>query len=212
MEQFETLKIEREGDVDWLTLNRPERLNAFNHLMVAELQRYFDAMKARPDRRIIVLRGAGRAFCAGADLKDFLDPVVSEGGIDYEVQRQIEIIEDEGLVERADDLGARALARLHDLMDRHRLVGDARGRGLLMGVELVKDRQSKVPARDFGVEVSRRCLELGASLNIGRRSMGNIFRIAPPLTVTRDQIDTAVSIFDQALTECAEQMAQVSSR
>jgi enoyl-CoA hydratase len=89
MEQFDTLKLDREGDVDWLTLNRPERLNAFNHLMVGELQRYFDAMKARPDRRIIVLRGAGRAFCAGADLKDFLDPVVSEGGIDYEVQRTV---------------------------------------------------------------------------------------------------------------------------
>ena len=50
--------------------------------------------------------------------------------------------------------------------------------------------------------VSERCLELGANLNIGRKSHASVFRIAPPLTVTRDQIDTAVSILDQALTEC----------
>jgi 2,2-dialkylglycine decarboxylase (pyruvate) len=66
----------------------------------------------------------------------------------------------------------------------------------------VEDRESKTPARELGLDVSRRCLELGASLNIGRRSVANIFRIAPPLTVSREQIDTAVSILDQALTEC----------
>ena len=89
------------------------------------------------------------------------------------------------------------------LKQRHEPIGDVRGRGLLLGVELVEDRQSKAPAHEFGVKVSRRCLELGANLNIGRRSIANIFRIAPPLTVTRDQIDTAVAIFDEALTECA---------
>ena len=52
-------------------------------------------------------------------------------------------------------------------------------------------------------EEIRRCLELGASLNIGRHSMANVFRIAPPLTVSREQIDTAFAILDQALTECA---------
>ena len=73
----------------------------------------------------------------------------------------------------------------------------------LLGVELVTDRHSKTPARDTGAAVSRRCLELGACLNIGRRATSNMFRIAPPLIVTRDQIDRAVSIFDQALGECA---------
>jgi 4-aminobutyrate aminotransferase-like enzyme len=89
------------------------------------------------------------------------------------------------------------------LQQRHEPIGDVRGRGLLLGVELVEDRQSKAPARELGLAVSRRCLELGASLNIGRRSVANIFRIAPPMTVTREQIDTAVSILDQALSECA---------
>lgn len=115
----------------------------------------------------------------------------------------VEIIVRDNLSERARQLGAYMKEQLLALKQRHERIGDVRGRGLLLGVELVKDRQSKVPAREVGVEVSRRCLELGASLNVGRHSMANIFRIAPPLTVTRDQIDTAVSIFDQALTECA---------
>ena len=91
--------------------------------------------------------------------------------------------------------------QLLELKKHHEPIGDVRGRGLLLGIELVKDRQSKQPARELGANVSKRCLELGASLNIGRHSMANIFRIAPPLTVTREQIDTALTILDQALTE-----------
>jgi 2,2-dialkylglycine decarboxylase (pyruvate) len=77
-----------------------------------------------------------------------------------------------------------------------------RGRGLLLGVELVTDRQTKTPAMDAGAAIGKRCLELGACLNIGRRS-GGLFRIAPPLTVTRDEIDRAITIFDQALQDYA---------
>jgi 2,2-dialkylglycine decarboxylase (pyruvate) len=97
--------------------------------------------------------------------------------------------------------------QLLTLKQKHEAIGDVRGRGLLLGVELVEDRESKVPAREFGLAVSRRCLKLGACLNIGRHSMANIFRIAPPLTVTREQIDIAVSILDQALTECAANLS-----
>jgi len=116
----------------------------------------------------------------------------------------IEIIVRDSLWERARELGDYLKEQLLALKQRHEPIGDVRGRGLLLGVELVTDRQSKSPARELGFEVSKRCMELGASLNIGRHSMANIFRIAPPLTVTRAQIDTAVAIFDQALTECAE--------
>jgi 2,2-dialkylglycine decarboxylase (pyruvate) len=115
----------------------------------------------------------------------------------------VEIIVRDALSERARELGTYMKELLLGLKQRHESIGDVRGRGLLLGVELVEDRQSKTPAREFGFEVSKRCLELGASLNIGRRSMANIFRIAPPLTVTRDQIDTAVAILDQALSECS---------
>jgi 2,2-dialkylglycine decarboxylase (pyruvate) len=74
---------------------------------------------------------------------------------------------------------------------------------MLLGVELVTDRQTKAPASEFGAAVGRRCLELGACLNIGRRGAGSVFRLAPPLTTNRDEIDRAITIFDQALSECA---------
>ena len=117
-------------------------------------------------------------------------------------RKVIEIVVRDKLAERARELGTYLKALLRELQQRHEAVGDVRGRGLLLGLELVLDRRSKRPALDLGTAVSRRCLELGASLNIGRRSQANVFRIAPPLTVSRDQIDTAVTILDQALVEC----------
>jgi enoyl-CoA hydratase/carnithine racemase len=67
--KFETLQLEERGAVDWLTLNRPDSLNAMNPTMVAELRSYFRELADRPDRRIVVMKAAGRAFCAGLDLK-----------------------------------------------------------------------------------------------------------------------------------------------
>ena len=115
----------------------------------------------------------------------------------------VEIVQRDALAERARELGAYLKDQLRDLQQRHAAIGDVRGRGLLLGVELVTDRQSKTPASDFGMAVSQRCLDLGACLNIGRRGMASVFRIAPPLTASREQIDKAVAIFDQALGECA---------
>ncbi len=66
---YEHLIIEEKGAVDWVTMNRPDALNALNREMVAELYDYFSGLAERPDRRIVVLKGAGRGFCAGLDLK-----------------------------------------------------------------------------------------------------------------------------------------------
>ena len=115
----------------------------------------------------------------------------------------VEILVRDRLEERARELGAYMKAIMRDLQQRHECIGDVRGRGLLIGLELVEDRHSKKPAHELGAEVGRRCIELGASLNIARQASANIFRIAPPLTVTRGQIDTAMDILDRALTECA---------
>ena len=115
----------------------------------------------------------------------------------------IEILVRDRLEERARELGHYLERGLRDLQQRHEAIGDVRGRGLLLGVELVEDRHTKAPAHALGAAVGRRCIELGASLNIGRSGHANVFRIAPPLTVTRAQIDTALAIFDQALAECA---------
>ena len=77
MSNYETIIIEKKGQVDWLTLNRPEALNTINTPMVTELRDYFGGLSEDSDTRIVVLKGAGRAFCAGLDIK------AARGG-DYE--------------------------------------------------------------------------------------------------------------------------------
>jgi enoyl-CoA hydratase/carnithine racemase len=66
---YETLLVEQRGPVDWVTLNRPEALNSINNQMVADLADYFGRLFHARHTRIVVLRGAGRAFCAGLDIK-----------------------------------------------------------------------------------------------------------------------------------------------
>jgi len=95
--------------------------------------------------------------------------------------------------------------RLHDgllaLQDRHECIGDVRGRGLMQGIELVKDRQTKAPADDLGRQVTAECLALGLHMNIVQLpGMGGVFRIAPPLTVSDNEIDLGLDILDRALT------------
>ena len=67
---YEHLDVVIENEVDWATMNRPERLNALNPKLVDELRDFFVGLYWRRDVRVVVLRGAGRAFCAGLDLKD----------------------------------------------------------------------------------------------------------------------------------------------
>lgn len=70
MASYSTLKIEKEGSVDWVTFNRPDQLNALDTQMVDELLDYFGALYMNHDVRAVVLKGAGRAYCAGLDLKE----------------------------------------------------------------------------------------------------------------------------------------------
>lgn len=70
MSDYQTIRIDRDGAVDWLTLNRPESLNAINVPMVTELRDYFGGLYEDDSVRIVVMRGAGRAFCAGLDIKE----------------------------------------------------------------------------------------------------------------------------------------------
>jgi enoyl-CoA hydratase len=67
---YETLELRREGPVAWITLNRPDRLNALNPTLVGELRDFFGGLPADRETRVVVLRGAGRAFCAGLDLRE----------------------------------------------------------------------------------------------------------------------------------------------
>jgi len=67
---YETFRVERRGEVDWLTLDRPDALNAMNARMIAELAEYFGARVHDTRTRVIVLRATGKAFCAGLDLRE----------------------------------------------------------------------------------------------------------------------------------------------
>ena len=114
----------------------------------------------------------------------------------------LQTIEQERLLTRSREMGDYLVARLSELQSRHAEIGDVRGMGLLRGIELVKDRETREPHHELGALTTARCLELGLSMNIRRRpERGSVWRIAPPLTVKREDIDLAMTIFDQALTE-----------
>ncbi|MCC7045394.1 MAG: aspartate aminotransferase family protein [Alphaproteobacteria bacterium] len=110
----------------------------------------------------------------------------------------IEIIEDEGLVDNAAAMGAYAQEILNDMKTRRRLIGDIRGKGLAIGIELVRDRDAKTPANEAADRVLYRALTRGLNFKL---TMGNVIALSPPLTVNRDEIARALGILDQCLAE-----------
>lgn len=117
----------------------------------------------------------------------------------------LETVAAEQLAERAQRLGAHLVAALRQLHEHHEAIGDVRGEGLLLGVEVVKDRDTREPDAELGTAVTARCLELGLNINIVKfRGFGSVFRIAPPLTATTNELDRGVEILDKALQECAQ--------
>jgi 4-aminobutyrate aminotransferase len=108
----------------------------------------------------------------------------------------LEVIEREGLVENAARVGAHALERLQAMQQRHTVIGDVRGRGLLLGIELVVDRAAKTPAADLAEQVLYRALSRGLSF---KTTMGNVLTLTPPLIATIAQMDTALDILDECL-------------
>lgn len=121
----------------------------------------------------------------------------------------LETLQREQLLERARRQGDYLRRGLLELQQRHEAIGDVRGLGLLLGVELVQDRDTREPYHALGALTTQRCFELGLSMNIRRRpERGSVWRIAPPLTVSNEEIDRAVAILDQALTESLDQIAK----
>jgi 2,2-dialkylglycine decarboxylase (pyruvate) len=114
----------------------------------------------------------------------------------------LDVIKEENLEARVVEMGNRLDAGLRYLKDRHEIIGDVRGLGLLHGVELVKDRKTREPDAATGHAITKRCMDLGLSMNIASiGAMGAIWRIAPPLTVSADEIDRGIAIMDQAISD-----------
>jgi 4-aminobutyrate aminotransferase len=110
----------------------------------------------------------------------------------------IEYLDDENLLTNADDMGNHAMNRMRSMMKRHEIIGATRGLGLLMGMDLVKDRQTKEPAIDEAEQVMYGALAKGLNFKV---TMGNIITLTPPLTITRQEMDKALDLLDECLTE-----------
>ena len=110
----------------------------------------------------------------------------------------IEIIEEENLVANAAQIGQIGLERLTEMQARHRLIGDVRGRGCLLGAELVLDPDTRAPANDAAEAVLYAALSRGLSF---KTTMGNVLTLGPPLTITSEEMHRAMDILDESLQE-----------
>src|SRR5262249_35118909 len=110
----------------------------------------------------------------------------------------IEVIEQERLLERARSLGEHALGRLEVIVSEHPLIGDVRGLGLLLGIELVTDRATMARACDQAERVMYRALTRGLNFKL---TMGNIITLTPALTISREEIDQALAILSACIGE-----------
>ena len=110
----------------------------------------------------------------------------------------MDVIEEDGLQENSRVVGGRLKAGLESLKDRHEIVGDVRGLGLMLGMELVKDRETKEPAKAETATVLEVCREHGVLLGKGGL-YGNVLRIKPPMCITEEDADFAVDVLDRAL-------------
>ena len=124
------------------------------------------------------------------------DPLPAAVGL-----KVLEVVQRDHLVERARVAGQRLEAGLRALQDSVDCIGDVRGRGLLLGIEIVSSRAGRQAAPELGAAITRECMRLGLSMNIVQLpGMGGVFRIAPPLTVSDAEIDLGLDLLKQAIT------------
>jgi alanine-glyoxylate transaminase/(R)-3-amino-2-methylpropionate-pyruvate transaminase len=109
----------------------------------------------------------------------------------------LEVIEKEKLQANALKIGGYILAGLNKLKEKHKIIGDVRGKGLMLGIEMVKDRVTKEPAKAECAQVLETARELG--LLIGKGGLwGQTIRFAPPMCITQADADFLLEVFDEA--------------
>ncbi|MGY0288089.1 MAG: acetyl ornithine aminotransferase family protein [Thermoproteota archaeon] len=137
--------------------------------------------------KIMVWEGGSHASTFGGN------PVSCAAGL-----AAIEVIEKEGLLERAKNLGEKVMKRLNELKERSKIVGDVRGKGLMIGVELVKDKRTREPGIEEANEVMIRSWKAGVAIITAGR---NVLRIAPPLNIPEEYLDRAIDIVESKIKE-----------
>ena len=119
------------------------------------------------------------------------DPLACAAGL-----ASLDVIEGEDMPTKARAIGAHFTAHLEALAQRYEAIGDVRGRGLLLGIELVEDRHTRQPAHALGQAVYRYCFEHG--LIFSQRRQGSVLRFVPPMSTTETQLDRAAELLDEA--------------
>jgi 4-aminobutyrate aminotransferase len=115
----------------------------------------------------------------------------------------IDIIRDEKLLENATRQGAYLMKRLKEMQQKYPIIGDVRGRGLMVGVEFVKDLETKEPAAEEVLDIMNKCFKRGlAIITAGKSTM----RFAPPIIIDRETIDAGLEVFEGAVKEVVAQL------
>jgi len=170
----------------------------------------------------VLAKGLGGGFPIGAlvaraDLKGFTeaeehttfgsDPLPFAAAL-----ASIEVIERMGLCERARVLGDKALAYLKGLQEEYKIIGDVRGAGLFIGIELVEDRESKTPATERAAAFIELAKKFGVIFDVsmpdivdGHPTMRNVIKIKPPLTISEEQLDRVLETFKF----CVDQVSKI---
>ena len=113
-----------------------------------------------------------------------------------------EVIEDENLLEHAARLGAVAQRRMERMKEEHRIVGDVRAKGCLMGIELVKDRATKAPFNEAGELVYQRAFSKG----LAWIPAGHILRMSPPIVMNEENLLKGLDIIDESIGEVEREL------
>ncbi len=160
---------------------------------------------------VTMAKGFGNGAAIGAVLMKSEDAAAFAGKLYFntfggdpmqtaQARATMEIIAEEKLSANAIAMGQRLKDGLHELMKHHQLIGDVRGRGLLLGMELVENRDSKQYATEKTALFMDKCREKGVLVGKGGL-MGNVVRLAPPLTINAGQIDQLLEVFDHSFAE-----------
>ncbi|CZT41049.1 related to CAR2-ornithine aminotransferase [Rhynchosporium secalis] len=132
------------------------------------------------------------------------DPLPAAVGL-----KVLEVVIRENLVERSRVAGLRLNAGLKDLQSKYGCIGDVRGRGLMAGVEIITNLETKEQGIELAAALGDRMMELGLSANLlGTKSFGGIFRIAPPITITDEELEAGLAIFEEAFKSTPGTMAR----
>ncbi len=115
-------------------------------------------------------------------------------------QAVLDMLLNDGLLQRGEELGERMLARFKEMQSRHEIIGEVRGKGPMLALELVRDRETKEPATDEAKKLTKLCYEKGLVV-LACGNYGNVIRTLMPLVITDEELERGLSILDEALSE-----------